>query len=1263
MSQYRTGLVSVTNGSQTVVGDTTLFLANVTAGDLFVPVGDNVSYQIASITDNTHLVLSTPYAGTTGTGKLYTIARDFTPILNLPYTQKGDIETATILKTALMALDHAIAFNTDITSPATGQLLGYNGTDWVNTTLAGTTSEIIVTPSTGTLTLSLPQAIATTSSPTFAGLSLTSPNTLDYVSSINVAAHGVDTTGTTDCTTIVQGLQNLIDTVGGPFFGKALYWPPGTYKCGQITYQFPPVWFGDSPASTIIKPASGSIPNNQFLLKFFGNQNNTITAVTPLTITSTGTTISVTFAALASAPTVGNLFCLKGVVPQIYNSGFYTITASTTTSVTLSSGSTTRSGTVTSLGHGYIYNQSTFVVNGQSFKNLQINGSNLSGTSNIGFFSTQALTNNNAGTIENCWFFNLPNGNYITNSWGWTFKDNLFTKIGNYSTGLYQAGLIFADAIWNSGGNESATPHTFINNQFQSCWWDIIALDENSTTGDLKTGAHANIKYTTFYNHTTQGFQNGSWMGLASTGNTWINLYEETGGNGNDAYGNAGLGSSALGIQGFNGLILNQELASYSGGGTNTYNFTGSLVVETNGTRTTYNNMVSTTSITASSGAVVVGGSLNVSLTSTLGGLLTINANGDAITQVASGDVTSGGTTYHRFNDINGNAAYVGYGGGNALNIFQYKALPILISTNNTTVATFPSTGGLNIAVPTSGAGLTIQGGGLTISGGGASITGAVTTSSTLSTGNAATINANGAGLIQVSTQDVTTTGAVYHRFNDTNGNAGFVGFGAFAASRLDLYNYKNGPIVLSTNSATALTVAAGGNVTAVGSVQGTQLISTIATGTAPLSVTSTTQVANLNAASAGNLTGGAAGSLPYQTGAGATSLLAAGTSSQVLVSGTTPAWTNTPTLTGTNFTGIPNAALTNSSVTITAGTGMSGGGAVALGSSITLTNAGVISITGTTNQVVASASTGAVTLSLPQSIATTSGPTFATLGLSSAGASLIQTTSGDVTTTGAVYHRFNDTNGNAGYIGFGGTASTLNLYNYKNGPIVISTNGTTALTISAGGNATAVGTVQGTQLISTIATGTAPLSVTSTTQVANLNAASAGNLTGGAAGSLPYQSGAGVTAMLAAGSSGQVLQSVGSTAPVWTFKTPVQASVNLTTQAANVAVTTIVGASTLAGLYSVSIYMGVTQAATSSSTLPDITIGWTDADTSVVRSMQVTAGNSGNTTSTSTNGDVVINAKAATNITYTIGGNQAYASSGATAMQYACHIRLQYLG
>jgi hypothetical protein len=56
------------------------------------------------------------------------------------------------------------------------------------------------------------------------------------------------------------------------------------------------------------------------------------------------------------------------------------------------------------------------------------------------------------------------------------------------------------------------------------------------------------------------------------------------------------------------------------------------------------------------------------------------------------------------------------------------------------------------------------------------------------------------------------------------------------------------------------------------------------------------------------------------------------------------------------------NTGLQNSSVTVTAGTGMSGGGAVALGSSVTLTNAGVTSVVAGTG-ISVSGATGAVTV------------------------------------------------------------------------------------------------------------------------------------------------------------------------------------------------------------------------------------------------------------------------------------------------------------
>ena len=90
----------------------------------------------------------------------------------------------------------------------------------------------------------------------------------------------------------------------------------------------------------------------------------------------------------------------------------------------------------------------------------------------------------------------------------------------------------------------------------------------------------------------------------------------------------------------------------------------------------------------------------------------------------------------------------------------------------------------------------------------------------------------------------------------------------------------------------------------------------------------------------ANNLAGGAAGDIPYQVSSGVTTFLSA--ASGVLVGGVTPSYSTTPTLTGTNFTGIPNGALTNSSLTI-------GSTNIALGATST-TLAGLTTVTVTGN-------------------------------------------------------------------------------------------------------------------------------------------------------------------------------------------------------------------------------------------------------------------------------------------------------------------------
>jgi hypothetical protein len=84
----------------------------------------------------------------------------------------------------------------------------------------------------------------------------------------------------------------------------------------------------------------------------------------------------------------------------------------------------------------------------------------------------------------------------------------------------------------------------------------------------------------------------------------------------------------------------------------------------------------------------------------------------------------------------------------------------------------------------------------------------------------------------------------------------------------------------------------------------------------------------------------------------------------------TTAAWTlnqnveinSSPTLRGTNFNSIPNGALTNNSITIN-------GTSVALGGTYSASIVG--SLTGTANQITASASTGNITLSAPQNLHT----------------------------------------------------------------------------------------------------------------------------------------------------------------------------------------------------------------------------------------------------------------------------------------------------
>ncbi len=75
---YRVGKVNVTNGSTAVVGtDTYWASAGLHPGDIF-RIDDTKTFEIDTITDNTHITLKTAYTGSTATGTAYSIIRNFT---------------------------------------------------------------------------------------------------------------------------------------------------------------------------------------------------------------------------------------------------------------------------------------------------------------------------------------------------------------------------------------------------------------------------------------------------------------------------------------------------------------------------------------------------------------------------------------------------------------------------------------------------------------------------------------------------------------------------------------------------------------------------------------------------------------------------------------------------------------------------------------------------------------------------------------------------------------------------------------------------------------------------------------------------------------------------------------------------------------------------------------------------------------------------------------------------------------------------------
>lgn len=94
-------------------------------------------------------------------------------------------------------------------------------------------------------------------------------------------------------------------------------------------------------------------------------------------------------------------------------------------------------------------------------------------------------------------------------------------------------------------------------------------------------------------------------------------------------------------------------------------------------------------------------------------------------------------------------------------------------------------------------------------------------------------------------------------------------------------------------------------------------------------------------------------------------------------------------------------------------------------------------------------------------------------------------------------------------------------------------------------------------------------------------------------------------------------------------------------------------------GLYQLTAVTVITQEATTSGTLPKITITYVDQDTGAPATAEI-PGDDENSLGATSEADFTLAIQEGTDIQFTCTG---YASSGAAPMQYAVHLRAKYIG
>ena len=426
-----------------------------------------------------------------------------------------------------------------------------------------------------------------------------------------------------------------------------------------------------------------------------------------------------------------------------------------------------------------------------------------------------------------------------------------------------------------------------------------------TNSSNTSLGAVGNIHITggtNAYVLSTDGAGNLSWVAQSggggggssiSNGNSNVSIATANGNITMSAVGNAnivvvtGTGANIAGTVNATGNITaNNFIAGNGTGGNisnanvisaNTFTASGNITAANAslGNAVTANyftgNFYGTANSATTAGTVTTASQPNITSTGSLTGLTVSNATGvvDFTTTanvtlgaVSNLHITGGTNAYVLSTDGAGNLSWVAQsGGGGGGSSISNGNSNVSIATANGNI-TMSAVGNANIVVVT-GTGANIAGtinvtgnavvGNLISSGSGGNISNVnvVSANTFTASGNITANNISTTGVGgNISNANVISANTFTASGNVTAGN--LIGTFANGNSNVNIPT-ANGNINF-TSAGNTIMVITGTGINAAGTIAGTQLTSNIATGTAPLVVTSTTQVANLNSATAGTV-------------------------------------------------------------------------------------------------------------------------------------------------------------------------------------------------------------------------------------------------------------------------------------------------------------------------------------------------------------------------------------------------------------------------